>query len=126
MTAPIPPVPTVPVSPCRPLIKRPGGKTRMLQRLLPILAQFQHRCYCEPFCGGAAVLLAKPPSEHEVINDLDGDICNLYRQTKYHCEELIREMQWMLESRQDFDDFKAQPGLTEIQRAAPMGLPQLL
>jgi len=102
----------------KPLIKRPGGKSRMLPTLLPMLAQYQHRCYCEPFCGGAAVLLAKPPSEHEVLNDIDGEIVNLYRQVKYHVDELLREMQWMIESRQDFDDYKRQPGLTEIQRAA--------
>ena len=111
MTAPI-------HSSVKPLIKRPGGKSRMLQHLLPLIDQHQHRCYCEPFCGGAAVLLAKKPSEHEVLNDLDGEICNLYRQVKFHCEELIREMQWMIESRRDFDAFKQQPGLTEIQRAA--------
>ena len=115
MTAPFYPSDSIPT---KPLIKRPGGKTRMLQHLLPILSQYQHRCYCEPFCGGAAVLLAKPPSEHEVINDLDGEITNLYRQVKYHCDEVLREMQWMIESRKDFVDFKAQPGLTEIQRAA--------
>lgn len=118
MTAPFRFMDTHNLTHTKPLIKRPGGKSRMLATLLPILAQYHHRCYVEPFCGGAAVLLAKPPSEHEVINDLDGEICNLYRQVKYHCEELIREMQWMIESRKDFVDFKAQPGLTEIQRAA--------
>ena len=76
-----------------------------------------HRVYVEPFCGGAAVLAAKKPSEHEIINDLDGELVNLYRQVKYHTDELIREMQWMIEARKDFTDFRAQPGLTEIQRA---------
>jgi len=90
----------------------------MIPVLLPLLARFPHRCYCEPFCGGAAVLLAKPAVEHEVINDLDGDISNLYRQVRWHSEALLREMEWMIESRRDFNDYKAQPGLTEIQRAA--------
>ena len=71
MTAPFHLHDTVPT---KPLIKRPGGKSRMIQHLLPVLEQYQHRCYCEPFCGGAAVLLAKKPSEHEVLNDLDGEI----------------------------------------------------
>lgn len=101
-----------------PLVKRPGGKSRMLKTLLPLIDSSPHRCYVEPFCGGAAVLLAKQPSEHEVINDLDGDLVCLYRQVKYHPDALIQEMQWLIESRRDFIDYGAQVGLTEIQRAA--------
>ena len=101
-----------------PLVKRPGGKSRMLPVLLPMINAHSHRLYCEPFCGGAAVLLAKRPSEHEVLNDSDGELVNLFRQTKYHADELVREMQWMIESRKDFTDYRLQPGLTEIQRAA--------
>jgi len=102
----------------RPLVKRPGGKSRMLPVLIPIIDAHPHRVYVEPFCGGAAVLAAKKPTEHEVLNDLDGDLVNLYRQVKYHVDELVREMQWMIEARKDFNDFRVQPGLTEIQRAA--------
>ena len=101
-----------------PLVKRPGGKSRMLATLLPMIDGQSHRVYVEPFCGGAAVLGAKRPSEHEVINDLDKDLSNLYRQVKYHADEMVREMQWMIESRRDFMDYREQPGLTEIQRAA--------
>jgi DNA adenine methylase len=90
----------------------------MLSTLLPLIDSRAHRVYVEPFCGGAAVLAAKKPSEHEVLNDLDNDLTNLYRQVKYHADELVREMQWMVESRRDFNDFRQQPGLTEIQRAA--------
>lgn len=90
----------------------------MLSALLPMIDSHSHRLYCEPFCGGAAVLLAKSPSEHEVLNDSDGELVNLFRQVKYHSNELVNEMQWMVESRRDFVDFRLQPGLTEIQRAA--------
>lgn len=90
----------------------------MLSVLLPMIDSHTHRVYVEPFCGGAAVLAAKQPSEHEVLNDADNELTNLFRQVKFHADELVREMQWMVESRRDFTDFKAQPGLTEIQRAA--------
>lgn len=39
----------------------------------------EHRSYYEPFCGSCAVLLAKPPSRMEHVNDLNGALVNLVR-----------------------------------------------
>lgn len=102
----------------RPLVWRPGGKTRMLKHLLPIIEGTPHKVYVEPFCGGAAVLVAKRPSQHEVINDIDGDLINLYKQVKHHLPALVHELRQVVDSRQLFADSKQQPGVTEIQRAA--------
>lgn len=40
--------------------------------------------YCEPFCGSAAVLLARPggAGRIETINDLSGHVCNFWRAVK--------------------------------------------
>lgn len=38
-----------------------------------------HTAYFEPFCGSMAVLLAKPPTKYETVNDLHGDLTNLAR-----------------------------------------------
>lgn len=88
----------------------------MLKKLIPMLPE--HVCYCEPFAGGLAVLLAKERSPVEVINDLNGDLIALYRNVQYHLPELEREIQYFVGSRQNMKEFIAQPGLTEIQRAA--------
>lgn len=74
-------------------------------------------------CGGAAwVLFAKERhAELEVYNDANGDLVNLFRCVKYHCPELQRELSYMLNSRELFEDFKTQynvRGMTDIQRAA--------
>lgn len=65
------------MTPKRPLIRYHGGKWRLapwaIQHLPP------HRCYVEPFGGGAGVLLQKERAYAEVYNDLDGDIVNLFR-----------------------------------------------
>lgn len=106
------------LSQVKPLVKRPGGKTRMLKHLLPIIGGIEHKVYVEPFCGGAAVLVGKPPSEHEIINDIDGELINLYRQIKHHLPAVVHELRLMVESRQLFRDSKLNPGTTEIQRAA--------
>jgi len=65
-----------------------------------------------------AVFLAKPPSSAEVINDINGDLVNFYRCVRFHREAFLEEIEFVLHSRQEFFDFRAQPGLTDIQRAS--------
>jgi DNA adenine methylase len=100
----------------RPVISWPGGKTRLLKYLLPLIPA--HLLYGEPFGGGLAVLLAKPRSEVEVVNDINGELVSFYRCAKYHLESLLDELDLVMNARQEFQDYLAQPGLTEIQRAA--------
>lgn len=95
-----------------------GGKNRLAKQIIELFPK--HTTYVEPFAGGAQVLFHKEPSTVEVLNDLDGDIVNLFRVCQLHHEELIRYMKFMLVSRNWFAAVKAQiPGtLTDIQRAA--------
>lgn len=52
-----------------------GAKRSMAAEIVAALGK--HRAYWEPFCGSMAVLLGKPVSSHETVNDLHGDITNL-------------------------------------------------
>ena len=63
-------------------------------RLAPwIISQFPtHRTYCEPFAGGAGVLLRKMPSEVEIYNDLDGRVVNFFRVARDHPAELMTQL----------------------------------
>lgn len=56
-----------------------GGKGIMVSKLLPILTAWAHRRYCEPFGGGASVLIAKPPVEVETYNDINGELVNFFK-----------------------------------------------
>lgn len=100
----------------RPIVRWPGGKSRLLKQILPRIPA--HTCYCEPFAGGLAVLLAKERSQVEIVNDLNGDLVSLYRNVQYHLPALLSEMEWIIAARRTLQDYTAQPGLTEIQRAA--------
>src|SRR3954469_8509285 len=100
----------------KPALRWTGGKTRMLKYILGIIPP--HICYCEPFAGGLAVLLAKEPSQVEVINDIHSDLTRFYRVARFHLDALLQELGFALNARADFRDYIDQPGLTDIQRAA--------
>jgi DNA adenine methylase len=102
-----------------PIIPWMGGKRRLADRLLPIFPP--HECYVELFAGGAALFFLRPvPARCEVLNDVNGDLVNLYRVVQHHLEEFVRQFKWAISSRQIFEWQKNQPTeqLTDIQRAA--------
>jgi DNA adenine methylase len=112
MRQPAPPVP----GQAKPIVSWQGGKRWLVKELLPLIPE--HRMYVELFCGGGALLCAKKPSAAEVINDKNSELVNLYRIVKWHLDELMRELDWCLNSREEFAGWKEQRGLTDIQRAA--------
>lgn len=102
----------------KPLVPWIGGKRKLAKHILP---QFpEHTCYVEPFAGAAALFFMKEPSKVEVLNDLNGDMINLYRVVKFHLEELYKQFKWTLISRQNWEWLQSTPveTLTDIQRAA--------
>jgi len=65
----------------RPFFCRVGSKYQIVKKfLLPLIPE--HKIYIEPFAGSAALLWGKPPSEIEVINDLDKELIQDYRLLK--------------------------------------------
>lgn len=102
----------------KPIVPWMGGKRRLAKHILPMFPD--HQCYVEPFAGGAALFFMKDRSKTEVLNDVNGDVVNLYRCVANHLEELVRQFRWALVSRQMFEWCKETPPatLTDIQRAA--------
>lgn len=102
----------------RPIIPWIGGKGRLADWILPKFPR--HTCYVEAFTGAGAMYFAKPPAEVEVLNDVNGELVNLYRVMKHHPEELIRQFKWALSSRKVYEWHQMTPPetLTDIQRAA--------
>lgn len=101
-----------------PVIPWIGGKRRLAKEILPLFPE--HVCYVELFCGAAALYFMKQQAETEVLNDINGELVNLYRIVKNHLDEFIRQFRWSLVSREMFKWLQATPPetLTDIQRAA--------
>lgn len=78
--------------------------------------------YVEVFGGAAWVLFYQDKyAPMEIYNDYNSNLTNLFRCVKYHAPELQRELMWVLNSREVFEDYRVQlqnRGLTDIQRAA--------
>jgi len=99
-----------------------GGKRQLRKDILDRFPANGVSRYIEVFGGAGWVLFGKEkvPGQMEVFNDLNGDLINLYRCVKYHCEALQDELEWLLDSRETFLDYVEQRtmrGLTDIQRA---------
>ncbi len=102
----------------KPIIPWIGGKRRLAKEIIPMFPE--HTCYVEPFCGAAALLFMKKQSKVEVLNDINGELTNLYRVVQHHLEEFVRQFKWALTSRKIFEweKMKHPETLTDIQRAA--------
>ena len=74
-----------------------GGKQKLVSTILPLFAE--HVLYNEPFCGGAALLFAKEPSEVEVINDTNKELINFYKIIKQDFVSLQKKINITLHSR---------------------------
>lgn len=61
----------------RPLLRYHGGKYMLAPWLISHFPP--HRIYTEVFAGGASTLLRKPRAYSEVLNDLEGEVVNLFR-----------------------------------------------
>ncbi|TKG57951.1 DNA adenine methylase [Prauserella endophytica] len=65
-----------------------GGKTRLAEQIVAHLPPHEH--YVEPFAGSLAVLLAKPRSRMETVNDIDHDLMTFWRVLREQPAELAR------------------------------------
>lgn len=103
-------------------ISRIGGKKFLSKTIISRFPDPFPKRYIEVFGGAGWVMFAlQNIAKLEVFNDIDGQLINLFRCVKYHCEELQKEIRWVLNSREIFLDYREQElcrGFTDIQRAA--------
>ena len=109
------------VESARPLAAIVGGKARLARRIIARIEGISHDCYAEPFVGMGGVFLRRaqrPPTE--IINDVNGEIVNLFRIAREHPDELARQFDFALAARAEYERLQAIPPepLTDIQRAA--------
>lgn len=120
----------------KPFIKWAGGKSQLLEEIRKTYPAEINR-YCEPFVGGGAVLLdilANFHPEEVLINDINAELVNTYKQIQNDVNSLIEmlaEMQdnfWgksdnerkatYLENRRRFNELKSTGGECRLEMVA--------
>lgn len=86
------------------VFRYPGSKWGLADWIISHFPEgYEKLVYLEPFVGSGAVFFNKEPGTVETINDLDGDIVNLFWVLRDHPEELRRVLALTPYSREEYD-----------------------
>lgn len=84
----------------KPVLKYPGAKWTLAGWIISHMPA--HTAYLEPFFGSGAVFFNKPPSKVETINDIDGQVVNLFKQLRDRPDDMARLMELTPWSRDEY------------------------
>lgn len=82
------------------ILHYPGSKWGMAEWIISHMPP--HTTYLEPFFGSEAVFFNKEPSSLETINDIDGEVVNLFRVIRDRPGELAHSIRWTPYSRDEY------------------------
>jgi len=98
-----------------------GGKKLLRKEICRLFPESDYNKYVEVFGGAGWVLFHKEKhAELEIYNDINSNLVNLYKCVKYHPNAMQEELDYILNSREFFNNFKElykSTALTDIQRA---------
>ena len=102
----------------KPLLKWVGGKTQLLNSILPLVPK-KYNTYIEPFFGGGALFFALNPKS-SIISDSNEELINLYTIVKTHPNELIRALKKFKYNSEDYYKVRSYDyhSLSPLERAA--------
>src|SRR5699024_1053608 len=92
-----------------------GGKTTLAPQIAKLLPAHDH--HVEPLAGSLAVLLAKPRSSRETVNDLDKNLMTFWKVLREKPEELERLARLTPHSRKEFEISENLDSKSDIEKA---------
>jgi DNA adenine methylase len=86
------------------LLKYPGAKHSIADEIIRLFPPQYHKLtYLEPFFGSGSVFFRKAPGIVETLNDIDGDVYNLFYQIRHNAGELARLIEFTPWSRKEYE-----------------------
>lgn len=95
--------------------KYPGSKWLLASWIISYFPE--HHSYLEPFFGSGSILFNKPRSNIETVNDLDGNVVNLFDWIKRDPEHLAHEIYYTPYARQVYDATYASDSDDSLEKA---------
>ena len=92
-----------------------GSKARLASWIASLMPE--HRVYVEPFAGSAAVLLAKRPVAHEIVNDIDGNVVTFWRVLRDRQQDLTDALERTPYARDEYAAAELAGDLDDLERA---------
>jgi len=97
------------------ILRRLGNKRKIahiLEKYFP-----EHTTYVEPFFGAGGMFFNKRMAKHNIVNDLDSDVYNLYKVIKNDKERLLYELQLMPIHRDLFQHWRNNDEIEPLMQA---------
>lgn len=110
-----------PIEPANPAAPYIGGKRILSKKVIQRINATPHEVYAEPFVGMGGVFLRRDLApKMEVINDINGEVANLFRILQRHYPQFMETLRFQITSRREFDRLsRTDPStLTDLERAA--------
>jgi DNA adenine methylase len=92
------------VAPANPAAPYLGGKRLLSKTIINLINMTPHDGYAEPFVGMGGVFLRRSlQPKTEVINDINGEVANLFRILQRHYPQFMETLRFQITSRREFE-----------------------
>jgi DNA adenine methylase len=93
------------------VLKYPGSKWSTSEWIISLFPEnYEKMTYCEPYFGSGAVFFNKRRSVIETINDIDGNVVNLFEVIREHKDELAQMVRFTPWAREEYKKSYEQTG----------------
>lgn len=83
-------------------LRYPGSKWSLASEIVEQFGDHYH--YVEPYFGSGAVFFTKPPSGHEIVNDMNGLVVNFFRVLRDQTDDLQFALEATPWSREEYNE----------------------
>ena len=99
----------------RMILRRLGNKAKIAEKIYKTFPK--HHVYLEPFFGTGSMYFLKPKAMHNIVNDLDDDVFNLWNVYAHKWKQLLEAIQSMPKSESLFNHWKKNKESDEVLKA---------